>query len=531
MDDTSAKIYMFVKRMFDGTGRWSPKKALWMLPGGPGGDSRKLEHEMHKLHQVVGEEYGIYTTDHRGAGRSHRFSCLHSQAETIGSDGGVYITQNEYKECINDVEPHYTSVDGALDMLSLMHRLEQSGIKQQYLYGLSYGTYWATRIMQLPDAQKYIFGIFLDGVCSTYGHAGTFTTVDQIDEKTNQVGFKLLEKNCAQDALCARKLGNNPKLFGLELLEKMQKGHCLDKLQKSHEGLHTIGVPVTMNNIKAILSEFLFTTREYIPVLLYRLDRCSLTEDVEALQYFFKKSLRMDQDNCTSMFSPMLYNHITLSEMYSVIEPTQFQLETVYNTSLFATGETLESYTLKQYWPVYKPDPMFYNKTFTTASPVVLVNGDLDSSTALEFAQQQYESIVQTTGHKQLIVMPNSPHNTLANSHTLDSDKTCTMQLLIAFLKDTEAKLTDHPCLQQLTPIDFSGDAKYARRMFSVEVTGGDDIFEASYSEVKTTPMVSLYLLLGIVTSTAVTAFVTIVLLIMYVIETKNKAKRVYEGM
>jgi pimeloyl-ACP methyl ester carboxylesterase len=496
-----------------------------MLPGGPGGDSTRLEESMYKLSQQVSKNFAIYTTDHRGVGRSGRLSCTSSQGETVGSEGGVTITQNEYKECVKDLRPHHTSVDGAYDVFELIKRVHgMPGISKQYLYGLSYGTMWVTRIMQIPDVEKFISGIFLDGVVSTYGHANTFTTVDQIDEKSNQVGFKFLERNCAKDSLCSSKLRNNPKQFALDLLEKLNKGHCLSKLEKSYDGLHTKGIQVSVNDVKALLSNFLYTTREYIPVLLYRLDRCSLTEDIEVLQYFFKGN-NMTARNCTGGFAPMLYNHIALSEMYSVVEPSLVQLETIYNTSLFATGETLESYALKQYWPVYKPNPLFYNLTFTTSIPVALVNGDLDSSTVLEFAQQQYDSIVQTTGHKQLIVIPNAPHFTLENSPTVNDEQTCTMQLLVAFLNDPSSKLVDHKCLQQLKPIPFGGDAKMARKLFSIEIVGGDDVFEASYSEVKPTPEVSVFLLLGIVISTAVTGLVTIALLASYVIETRNKQR------
>ena len=94
-DVDGKKLKLFVKRL-----RADPKKqaprALWLLSGGPGLASNIWEFQMDLLVKMFGGQFDIYTTDHRGTGRSNRVTCTTTQAETLGSDEGITISMKEW---------------------------------------------------------------------------------------------------------------------------------------------------------------------------------------------------------------------------------------------------------------------------------------------------------------------------------------------------------------------------------------------------------------------------------------------------
>lgn len=71
-------------------------RALWLLAGGPGEASNVFDLDMDLLVKLLGGQFDVYTTDHRGVGRSSRVTCVTTQAETPGSDEGVVISEKEW---------------------------------------------------------------------------------------------------------------------------------------------------------------------------------------------------------------------------------------------------------------------------------------------------------------------------------------------------------------------------------------------------------------------------------------------------
>jgi len=169
-----AFIDVFIKK-FHTHGNDQNTKALWLLQGGPGGSSDVFEPLMQYLDdrpEMIG--FDVFYLEHRGVGRSTRLTCTGPQAETIGSEGGVTITPGEIKACAQDHKNRYTdtrdfsTTAAAMDLKVLMEHFKKAGTKYSgglYLYGISYGTYWASRFMQV-GGETLIEALVLDGVMS-----------------------------------------------------------------------------------------------------------------------------------------------------------------------------------------------------------------------------------------------------------------------------------------------------------------------------------------------------------------------------
>lgn len=110
----------------------------------------------------------MYTLDHRGTGRSNYLECQAAQAFAAGSPGGTDIDVSEIANCVKDImfqiDNHteaFSVTSAAKDIEYLIDALHGKDT-EVFVYGGSYGTYWAERLMHL--APKQVRGYILDGV-------------------------------------------------------------------------------------------------------------------------------------------------------------------------------------------------------------------------------------------------------------------------------------------------------------------------------------------------------------------------------
>jgi pimeloyl-ACP methyl ester carboxylesterase len=522
------KISIFVKRLVSNVA--SPKPGLWILQGGPGASTDSLESLMEAFSKLVGNNYDIYLPEHRGVGRSTRLSCIAPQAETLGSDGGVLITPAEYIPCVSEfasvnypgLTGEFSSENAARDVLDLITTIKaQAEQANQYLYGISYGTMWATRIMQLPNADAQVAGVILDSVVSTAGNVtapNLRTTFDQWDKLMNDVGFEFLNK-CGNDTFCQGKITKDPISFTVQVFEKLfSNGTC---------SILTSPYNITADYLRLVLGSMLMkrNLRELIPAVLYRLNRCDSDLDVPTLQFFFDNLNRMYSTTlkCVPLSSEMLQFNIGFSEMWSTSNPDYNTLYAIYNTTYLATGMyKIAAIKNNTQWPIYNAE--FLNQGFTTQRPVLLLNGNLDPQTPLLYAEQQYNNI--NSMQKQLIVFPNAVHGVIANTPVNVTALDCGMQVILSYLANSGdlAKL-DTSCLAMLIPISFQGNPNLNQQLMGVE-----DIFEDAYEPPEVVKTVNLYLFIGVEAGTAVLAIIIICTLIYYIVQLKDKESQ-YEDL
>jgi len=128
---------------------------------------------MLAVYALSNRTVSVYTSDHRGTGRSARLDCIAAQAFADGSPGGGTLMLEEFPSCIadalNEIDYHteaFSVTSAAHDVDLLVNALHDED-EQVFLYGASYGTYLVERVLHLQP--KLIKGYILDGVVSEGG--------------------------------------------------------------------------------------------------------------------------------------------------------------------------------------------------------------------------------------------------------------------------------------------------------------------------------------------------------------------------
>jgi hypothetical protein len=137
-------------------------KQAWMLQGGPGGNSLAMLDFIDTFASLDNKGY-YCTTDYRGVGYSEELTC----SSMIRDGSSCQITSN-ISTCIAEVQSKYNFSDfyttqAANDVIALITMNNQiNPALTTIIYGVSYGTFWVERIMQINNniAQRWIF----DGV-------------------------------------------------------------------------------------------------------------------------------------------------------------------------------------------------------------------------------------------------------------------------------------------------------------------------------------------------------------------------------
>jgi hypothetical protein len=134
-------------------GNNQPSSITLLLQGGPGGQN-DLEYAIENLYNL--NTNGLYCiTDYRGVGYSSQLSC--SNQTQIGCD----VTPNCQEELALEYNlTDFYTTEAAKDVIDIINILK-STFQPTYinLYGVSYGTFWLQRIMQINNtiADKWIF--------------------------------------------------------------------------------------------------------------------------------------------------------------------------------------------------------------------------------------------------------------------------------------------------------------------------------------------------------------------------------------
>lgn len=315
--------------------------------------------------------------------------------------------------------------------------------------------------------------------------------------------MKLLQV-CDNDAFCSSKLKNSTTVMNA----------LYDKLfvqQKCKFALPMVQNAATLRKVLGTMLQDVYQ-RELIPALLYRLNRCDDDIDFGVLNYFFTNYLKNKALDCVSYDSPMLKFNIDMAEFWGGT-PLQ-QIETYFNESNFATGQMqkaqiFEIFTAAQ--AIY-PTDIYFNQTFVTKVPVLMLNGDLDPQTSMESAITQKQNMAASP-NAELVIVPFAPHGVIYSTPLNSSGADCGMQLFVSFINDW-SKPVDRSCFAHLRGLNFTGAPATNEALFGVH-----DIFEAFYEPPSVEPVTSLWMLVGAEAGTLLMFSWILVLLIRYAFE------------
>lgn len=444
------------------------KGQIWFLQGGPGGSGVNFVFLFEAWAQKH-PEWDYYSLDHRGVGYSARLGCMQEMA---------FATMNfeQIEKCLNYVNSqygeggmlHFTTANAARDLAQLVEANQVPDLPV-FVYGVSYGTYWAHKYLQLFPEQAS--GVVLDSLALP-----GLLHIDYYDYWFNENGRRIFQQ-CDEDESCSVQMDTIAETSWeavATLRELLETGEICDEFKEE--------VNVTMlRNILAFMSADWFT-RILMPAAVYRLQRCA-PEDVLALSNFYSYLQNMSSEGPEEMaelYSIVLGEHIiqaelleglSVQEVLSIIEQAFVSPDTSYGPALILEWGK---------WPTYEDDGTF-GKLADTGVPLLMLNGLLDPQTPIDTALPAAQHFTAENQH--FVEVPWAPHGVVFTSYTkenLESEQglRCGEEIMFNFLNQPEAPL-DTSCLSNLAPLEFSADSAINQAL-SLELFGTDDMWDGT---------------------------------------------------
>jgi pimeloyl-ACP methyl ester carboxylesterase len=404
-----------------------PKAQVWVLQGGPGGTAADMVPLARDLAQNL-EDVEIFTIEHRGVGASNRLSCPTQEAAGMADAAAFDLVActAEAKARFGDDLRHYNITNAARDLAHAIERTRRENVKA-YVYGVSYGTLWAERLMQV--APKAADAIILDSLVVPGQQL-----LSKFDPQGDVVAQKLAEL-CKSDASCNAALGPDPWAKILAAKEKVDQGHCPE-----------IGLG-PRERTKLLFPFRIHALMGYGLALWHRIDRCN-ADDIAAVKQFLSREFRSPNE---ALSSSLLGINIMVSEMFETPFPSKATMLARFDDAVFPAGVGLDYDSLAS-WPRYTPDA-FAGVLPEPQVPVLVLAGGLDSQTPIE-VQELAKEHFERTGT--FVSIPNGNHGLINQSPVTGGGPPfqCGMTLITAFLTDPNAPL-DTACASKVAAPSF----------------------------------------------------------------------------
>lgn len=379
-------ITVFVKRIT----RPGTTGQLWLLNGGPGGSGRDFEPGIELL-QAMAPDLDLYMLDHRGSGGSGFLDC----PGLVAPPGGwSQLDPAVITSCVDaltrdqaDALRATRTTQAAHDLGALIATV-RAPTDRVVVYGVSYGTYWLHRYLQLYPTQPS--AVVLDSIC---GRCGQWL---EYERSHDRLGRALLSE-CAADATCASKLGADPEAF-LQALVTSSTPVCPDVLRAT--GTSSVKV-LAGSLLENPLAQY------YLPAFLYRLARCE-PRDVAALNTLLSR-----RTGVPARVSMAAFIQVSLADL-APASPSS-EVEAFEATALFSKELDYLVAIAGPAWPAAVPDPLA-SAYAETAVPMLMINGVLDPQTTIEDARL---FAAHFTGPEQYFVeLPRTVHGAVFGSVT-----------------------------------------------------------------------------------------------------------------
>lgn len=460
-DLSSERVPVFVFRYK--TNSTNKKGQIWFLQGGPGGSGAVFDDYFGMLKNRY-PGWDMYSLDHRGVGNSEKLVCSNEWRL-----GALTTTPADITKCVGELTTKYgeniktfSATGASKDLGKLIELLKEDG-KQVFVYGVSYGTFWAHRYLQLFPTQSN--GVILDSIA-----LNGYCFLDNYDKLANEVGKQFMEL-CKDDTTCFAKMST----IAETPWEAM--GVVFDKIKNGEICEDFSGYAA--DDLKGVLFYMLAGgayTRNLIPPMMYRINRCS-QDDVAVISTFINNMFggkKADYVPENELDSNILYYNVAFNELWSGIEVQEaLDLnETYYVSTNGVAGNALIGKS--GLWPVY--DEPFLTEYSTSETPILMLNGTLDPQTPLEIAIPAKDKF--TKAHQTFITAPYSAHGVMTQTVTMNSingGPACGEKIIFNFINDPTAEVTTE-CFEDLIPVEF-GNSMFNQYMSSY-LFGTTDMWE-----------------------------------------------------
>lgn len=429
-----------------------PRAQLWILQGGPGASGATLAG-MAALLRKLDPDLEVLVPDHRGTGDSH---WLHCQAIGGGAGGPTAIDADEVEACAVELDGQlgpgglaaFSTEQAAADLASAIGALGSADVPV-FVYGTSYGTYWAHRYLQRFAGQAT--GLILDSICPPQ-----LCKLVWYDKNFDDVARQLLGL-CRDAPGCRQFLGDDPVARAEATMAKLDAGHC--------PALQAVGL--TRSGLRRVLASLTSqpTYRAFLPAVVHRLDRCAAA-DIQALGHMMEDVDQASTPLPDKQFSVVLHHNILYSELFAPDPPpSAAQVQQWTDQAIAAPETSVKSMVLEALWPKY-PLPLEAGQWAEAETPVLMLQGGLDPQTPLAWGKAMAQHL--DGAHQYLQVFPTAAHGVLFGSPWLGGKGDCALLLLRLFMNDPSTA-PEHACAAAPEPVHFSPDAKEIYAMFGTQ--------------------------------------------------------------
>ncbi len=436
------------------------KRQVWLLAGGPGQSGWVFGTRVPELAARM-PDADIYVPDHRGTGRSHRLTC--PGQDVPRSLGGYAFDPAKAPACLAALQKsgdydrlaHFTSAEAAHDVLDAIARTRTAGQKV-WLWGSSYGTHWAHRMLQLAPAA--IDGVVFDG----YITPARWSVLDY-DRGAEEVG-EAFAAACDADASCTTHLG---------------AGGALAKAKSVFAALANAPCgPFDRTQARTLLSLILdqWSLRALVFPAIHRLERCNAA-DVDALTFMANayNALLAKAYTVPYVNSGVLSINISLAELWAKpgqTTPSKAELETAADAQTFLQSRSLAGsfVDLRATWPLAPDDHSSLPLPVVTNAKMLWLSGALD----LHTYPSETRRIGEVYPNAAAVELPWASH-TPSRASPLASDATvqCGNEIALKFI-ESDGTL-DKSCVTQMAPpLLEARDAKFALTYWNTADDWGD---------------------------------------------------------
>ncbi len=340
-----------------------PLGTLWALDGGPGfaGDGF-LNETIIELARDAGLD--LMVPSHRGTIGASALSCGAQQPD---SEEGGRITLSEWPTCLAELEnkwgkglPQFTVRQAALDVAYLMDLLSSEA--KSYVFGGSYGTLWAHRVLLDTDAQPD--AVLLDSIVPIGA------TLERVDAHADQAAEAVLSA-CSEIASCAKRFEGDPVSLGRAAISAYAQGEGCGGEDLSGAAIQQV--------VHALLNGSPDSWIKLIS-LFERLVRCN-SQDAESLLRLLNNKRPSAEEGDSRTLAPAKYNgllnrQILYRELFR-FDVTEEQRADFEATALaLGTSTSLVRQEASAFGPGYRrvDEP----KRATSSVPTYLLSGRFD---------------------------------------------------------------------------------------------------------------------------------------------------------